>query len=69
MKTKIILGIDWFYQKFQAWTQLCGFLLGRGGVGGFKCSNAGQTHPAPEAWFCPKMSYFWAILSLKVPKI
>ena len=31
MKTKIILGIDWFYQKFQAWTQLCGFLLGRGG--------------------------------------
>ena len=34
MKTKIILGIDLFYQKFQAWTQLCGFLLGRGGSAG-----------------------------------
>ena len=34
MKTKIILGIDWFYQKFQAWTQLCSFLLGRHGLVG-----------------------------------
>ena len=34
MKTKIILGIDWFYKKFQAWTQLCGFLFGRGGSAG-----------------------------------
>ena len=69
MKTKIILGIDWFYKKFQAWTQLCGFLFGRGGSAGLNVQMRAWPHPAADAWFCPKMYYFWAILSLKFPKV